>query len=102
MAEVIRGEDPDVVVLNEVCGLGDGSPRYRTAQAETIAGILGYHCYFGRSIRERGVNPYGNAVLSKYPIVEAAVIPIPDAKPGIESRTVTRCVLDVAENPLRC
>lgn len=99
MAEAIRGENPDIVVLNEVCGLGDGSVRYRTAQAEAIAACLGYHCFFGRSIMEQGKNPYGNAVLSRYPIVEAAVIPIPDAKPGIESRTITRCVIDIEGTP---
>ena len=76
MAEVIRSADPDVVALQEVFGKCPISGD--TAQAEAIAAMLGMYAYFGRSIWYRGVNPYGNAVLSKYPILEAKVIDIPD------------------------
>lgn len=99
-ADVIRGESPDVVGLNEVRGRGE-HPEY-TAQAEFMAGYLGYHGYFGRSIYVGGPNPYGNAVLSRYPIVEAKVCKIPDPPEteglkGFEPRSVLRAVTELPD-----
>ena len=69
IAAVIRMQGPDIVALNEVRGLG---PAWEyTAQAETIAGMLGWHCYFAPAIWFDGTSPYGNAILSRYPLLSA-------------------------------
>lgn len=98
MAGVIRNLDPDIVGLNEVRGLGKTADY--TAQAETIAAMIGYHCYFGRSIYVGGTEPYGNAVLSKFPIVGTKIIRIPDPVPRssrVESRTITRAEFELPD-----
>ncbi len=97
IAEVIRSLDPDIVGLNEVRGRGEREDY--TAQAEFLGASLGYHAYFGRSIYVDGVNPYGNAVLSKRPIVSASVNRIPDPIPRdnhVESRTVLRAEIELS------
>lgn len=91
MADVIRAVNPDLVGLNEV--RGRGKTEHYTAQAEALAAMLGYHCYFGRAIFVGGTEPYGNAVLSKYPIESAKVLRIPDPVPRgarVESRVAIR------------
>ena len=75
-AAVIRDSGADIVGLNEVRGRGE-HPDY-TAQVEQMAAYLGFHCVFGRSIYVGGHNPYGNAVLSRWPIAESKVHHIPD------------------------
>jgi len=94
MCQIIRSVNPDVVALQEVYGCGPW--KELTAQAETMAAALGMHCFYGRSIFISGENPYGNAILSKYPIVEAQVIDIPDpVGASVEHRTICRCVIDL-------
>ena len=98
VCDVIRKYDPDIIGLNEV--RGRGTNKDYTAQVETMAAYLGYHCYFGRSIMIGGTSPYGNAVLSKYPIIEASVIKIPNpvdpsACRHFEPRSLCRCVVEV-------
>ena len=99
MADVIRECGADVVGLNEVRGAGE-SEDY-TAQTEIIASRLGFHSYFGRSIYVDGYNPYGNAILSRWPILEARVVRIPDPvrddHPYRESRTVSRAVIELPD-----
>lgn len=92
MAEVIRRQGADIVGLNEVRGFGP-KPGY-TDQAEQLAVLLGYHCYFASAIRFDGENPYGNAILSRFPIQEARTVAIPD--PAVKDEDAyyeTRCVL---------
>ena len=97
MCDVIKKYNPDIVGLNEV--RGEGPYEGYTAQAEEMAAYLGYHCYFGRSVYIHGDDPYGNAVLSRYPIVEASVIRIPDPVDTnirrFEPRSICRCVIEV-------
>ena len=85
-------QGPDIVALNEVRGLG---PAWEyTAQAETIAGMLGWHCYFAPAIWFDGTSPYGNAILSRYPLLSAERILIPDPEVKDEDTYYeTRCVL---------
>lgn len=92
IAAVIRMQGPDIVALNEVRGLG---PAWEyTAQAETIAGMLGWHCYFAPAIWFDGTSPYGNAILSRYPLLSAERILIPDPEVKDEDAYYeTRCVL---------
>lgn len=92
MAETIRGQKADIVGLNEIRGRGI-DPAY-TDQAEQLAAMLGYHCYFAAAIKFDGKNPYGNAILSRFPIREAKTVPIPD--PAVKDEDAyyeTRCVL---------
>lgn len=92
MADTIRGFDPDILGLNEIRGRGV-HPNY-TAQAETLAAKLGYHAYFAPAITFENGGPYGNAILSKYPIGKAERILIPD--PAVKDEDAyyeTRCLL---------
>ena len=101
-AEVIRASGAEIIGLNEVHGCGKPDTLFPFAQAERIASSLGYHCFFGRSIMEHGCDPYGNAIISKYPIVEAKVIPIPEPENKencrhYEARTICRCVIEIPD-----
>ncbi|MBR4941476.1 MAG: hypothetical protein IKZ19_05700, partial [Clostridia bacterium] len=82
MANTIRAFDPDFCVLNEVYGQGDGSqpPEYGD-QAKIIAELakMDYHC-FCPAITVYG-KPYGNAIISKRPILSCKNIPIPEPIP---------------------
>jgi len=91
MAEVIRRAGADIVGLNEI--RGRGSTPYYTDQAEQLAALLGYHCYFAQAITFPE-GPYGNAILSRFPLRAAQTIPIPD--PAVKDEDAyyeTRCVL---------
>lgn len=90
MTDVIAGLDADVCGLNEVRGRGK-SEDY-TAQAERMAATLDMHGVFGQSALIHGYDPYGNAVLSKFPIMSFNVIPIPQIT-DTEPRSVLRCEL---------
>lgn len=100
VGDVIRKVGADIIGLNEVRGNGGGSNKGYTAQAEFLANYLGFHCYFGRAICFGG-GPYGNAILSRWPIVEAKVIRIPDpvdpkvCKGYFEPRCIVRCEVEV-------
>lgn len=91
-ADFIRHTNADIIGLNEVRGKGF-LPGY-TAQVEKLAELLGYHCYFARAIFVSGVNPYGNALLSRYPILSSETIMIPDpTKKMFNEKYETRCLL---------
>ena len=62
-AQVIRQSGADIVGLNEVNGRGAGADYL--PQAEILAERLGFHAYFAQAIAFDGVNPYGNALLSR-------------------------------------
>ena len=91
-AETIRKFDADIVGLNEVRGRGARSDY--TAQAEILAEKLGYCFYFAKALDVEGCNPYGNALLSRHPILRAETIGIPDPAVKDPSRRYeTRCIL---------
>ncbi len=97
-ARVINKYAPDIVGLNEVRGAGEN--KYFTAQAETLAKLTNMNYYFGPAIAFDGVNPYGNAFLSKYPIISAktTIIPDPPVKDEdayYETRGVIEAEIDV-------
>ena len=88
MAEVIRESGAAVVGLNEMRGAGD-VPDY-TDQVGKLSALSGlkYH-YFAKAIDVGGKNaPYGNGLLSSYPIESAETIPVPD--PAVEERVNKR------------
>ena len=76
---------PDIVGLQEILQLsGDG---VRRDQAEEIASDLGYQTVFGRAQTLGPGLEFGNALLSKHPIVSHQVCPLPGAETG-ESRSL--------------
>lgn len=99
-ADTIRKVGADICALNEVRGAGL-TPEY-TAQADALGSHLGFYHVFGRSIYVGGTEPYGNGLVSRYPIATAEVIPIPDpvvdgkVPSGVESRSILRCTFDFA------
>lgn len=80
LASEILKEDPDIIGLNEI--YGDDDDSYYGNQVEKIKELTGYeYCYFAKSFKHvKGA--YGNAILSKIPIISAKtiVIPEPDVK----------------------
>lgn len=101
-AEVIKKFNPDIVGLNEVGTHKTGNiPKLEIegGPAKYLAENLGMNWYFAKAIEFDGC-PYGNAILSKYPIKSARTIIIPDAEKregkGYETRCILMAELDVA------
>ena len=92
-AKVIRDLGADVVGLNEMRDTGD-SEEY-AAQAEILGELCGMpYRYFAKAIDLGGNKPYGNAIISRVPILscETVAIPDPDPRTGKEYYE-TRCLL---------
>lgn len=106
MANAIIGQDPDIVILNEVRGLGP-DPNY-LEQTKILADLTGFSFYhFGPAIYFQGKLPYGNAILSKYPIedFQNIIIPDPDEKDRedskyYETRNVIKSKIDLGKEKL--
>lgn len=92
MAEAINTCEADIVGLNEMRGQGT-HPEY-TAQTENLSCLTELkHCFFAKAI-DFPQGPYGNALLSRYPIVSAESIPVPDPNPRkYNGYYETRCLL---------
>ena len=97
-SDAIAKSGADIVGLNEVRGKGE-TAAYEE-QTDILADGAGYkYRFFAPAIRFRGTEPYGNAILSKYPIISAQVVMIPDPAvkryPGYyETRCVCKTVID--------
>ena len=97
VAEVIKEQNADIVGMNEVHEAGfifDDQP-------ERIAKESGYdYFYFAQAVLDRE-SPYGNAILSKYPIVEAETFCIPAGDPSederVEPRSIAKAIVDLGE-----
>lgn len=100
-AATIQAENPDILALNEVQHETELCADGR-CQAEKLAQMLGYPYFrFGRAIDFMG-GQYGNAVLSRFPILESQVFPVPSISPEeaegctwVEDRCHLRCVVNV-------
>lgn len=91
-AEVIKGLDADVIGLNEVHG--EGEDEEYTEQAKILGELTGYNYFFAKATDIDGNNPFGNAVLTRLPVKEFSVIPIPDPEnPSGPYLYETRCIL---------
>jgi endonuclease/exonuclease/phosphatase family metal-dependent hydrolase len=66
IADVLEGLDADIIALQEVFSACDSHP----GQVESIASRLGLQSVFGCTRHHTG-RPYGNAILTKWPIVAA-------------------------------
>lgn len=94
IADVIRAQGAVLCGLNEV--RGSGTAEKYTDQVKTLADELGWNGVFGEAIRFNGTEPYGNAFVTRYPILESEIIPIPDPEVrGYDGYYETRCVLRV-------
>jgi endonuclease/exonuclease/phosphatase family metal-dependent hydrolase len=77
MAKAISACDADIVGLNEMRGLG--THKDYEAQVERLADLTGMkYFYFSKAIDFAGYGPYGNGILSKYPILSAETVLVPD------------------------
>lgn len=91
-AETIKSLDADVIGLNEVHG--EGEDEEYTEQAKILGELTGYNYFFAKATDIDGNNPFGNAVLTRLPVKEFSVIPIPDPEnPTGKYLYETRCVL---------
>lgn len=98
MADAIKACAPDIVALNEM--RGEGPAEGYDAQVDILAKMTDMQGYFAEAIRFEEKNPYGNGLLSKFPILSAKVIPIPipnvrPYKGYYEDRCLLKAVLDV-------
>ncbi len=98
--KVIKGLSPDICGLNEVDNFMDRSGNI--SQTDFIAENAGMKGVFGKAISfsfdPKGA--YGNAVLSRFPIIKADTVAIPDPEirdenAWYETRSILRAVLDV-------
>jgi endonuclease/exonuclease/phosphatase family metal-dependent hydrolase len=84
IAAVIAYAAPDFVILNEV---DEGTQRsFFVRQADSLGRMLKMQARFGRSIDYDG-GEYGNALLSKWPILSFDVIDL-SMEPNLEGRSV--------------
>ncbi len=91
-AAVIRASGADIVGINESYD-ETRTDRYGP-QAKTVAALLGWQYYFAEALMLGPGNPYGNSILSRYPLHDARSVPIPDPDPhGYDDYYETRCVL---------
>ena len=94
VAKAITDLGADIVGLNEIRGQGE-HPEY-TAQTETLASLTGMKYYYFAKALNLKEGLYGNAILSKIPIIKAETVMIPDPEPRKYKRYYeTRCVLKV-------
>jgi len=68
IAEVINEVDADVVALQEVVAEAADDPSIDQL-GSMLADLDGYCCCFGENRRLKNGAPYGNAILSRYPLV---------------------------------
>lgn len=103
VSNAIKAVNPDIVGLNEVRGKGADSGYENQTEILSALTDMKYY-YFAKALDVKGVNPYGNAILSKIPIVSAETIPIPNPIPKPEYNYYEpRCVLKaVLGNGLIC
>lgn len=95
--DTINKCEADIIGLQEI--RNEGETKGYDAQAKIIAEELGFHYYFAEAIRLNGNNPYGNALVSRYPITSAQTVLIPDpAVKGYDGYYETRCLLIATVN----
>jgi endonuclease/exonuclease/phosphatase family metal-dependent hydrolase len=77
---------PDLLALQEV---DVGVPRSgRVDQVAVVARATGLHPTFGKAARVGGIGKYGNALLSRWPLEDVEVRPLPKAHRSHEPRAM--------------
>ncbi len=96
-ANAIRKCGADVCGLNEV--RGEGPVKNYTDQTNILGDKLGFYRYFGEAIKVDGTSPYGNAIVSKYPVKFSQTIKIPDPVFKVLGGSYeTRCIIKTIIN----
>ena len=72
MADTIKKCGADIIGLQEM--RDESEHEEYQAQAKILAEKLAFYYYFAEAIRFDGVNPYGNAIISRYPIKNAETV----------------------------
>jgi endonuclease/exonuclease/phosphatase family metal-dependent hydrolase len=93
IAKVIEAAKPDLVALQEVDVLAERTDK--VDQAHELGRLTKLHVAFGSSMEFQG-GQYGNAVLSRWPIVSSKVHPLPRFGDG-EPRSVFVCEIDLPD-----
>lgn len=75
-AEIINNEDADIICINEVRGLGK-HPAYN-GQDVIMSEKTNRNVVFSKCIEFEQFGPYGDALLSRFPVDNYTVIDIPD------------------------
>lgn len=93
IADTIKKCGADIIGLQEM--RNESATDGYDHQVKILAEKLGFpYYYFAEAIRFEGVNPYGNALISRYPLKSAETVIIPDPDPrGYDGYYETRCVL---------
>lgn len=100
-ADVIKNLNADIITLNEV---GKPIPEYIEEHAAFLAGYCGYKYFAFAKATTFSSYPYGNAILSRYPLKNIKIIPVRrfiNIFPGIYE---PRCILTAevqSEKPFR-
>ena len=99
MADTIKKCGADIVGMQEMYKKGVGLDRI--PQAAFLAEKLGFHHYFASALKPKDGNDYGNALISRYPILEAETIMIPNPPEKkyhgyYETRCLLKAKIDVA------
>ena len=94
MAETIRNQNASIVSINEVrCGVDPDHSSGLSNQPSFFAETLGGECRFGKAINIYDSCGYGNAIFSKYPILNFEIIAIPDVTERIDGFYESRCII---------
>ena len=99
IADTIKKCGADIIGLQEI--RGEGPREDYVDQIKILSEKTGFYYYFAEAIKVGGSNPYGNAILSRYPIINAETIAIPDPeikkyKDGYETRCILKAEIDVS------
>jgi endonuclease/exonuclease/phosphatase family metal-dependent hydrolase len=90
----LRALDADVIGLQEVLGF-PGMP----SQADEIAAGTGWHVHYVPAWHIGGGLTYGNAILSKHPLVDTKSLPLPSPE-GLDTRTVAFARVELPHGPM--
>ena len=91
----LKAERADVICLQEVWASDSGDD-----QAATLAAAIGFHYARTPTPFWEGFS-FGNAVLSRWPILDAQTIPLPDATGKASHRSVLLATVDAPLGPLQ-
>ncbi len=98
IVNTIQRCEADVVGLQEI--LDEGTDPNFVAQTKIIAERLGFYYYFAKAIDFGENNPYGIALVSRFPILSTEKVFIPDPQVRkydgyYETRVLLKTVIDV-------
>jgi endonuclease/exonuclease/phosphatase family metal-dependent hydrolase len=90
----LRALDADAIGLQEVLAF-PGMP----SQADEIAEGMGWNVFYGPAWSVGGGLTFGNAILSRHPLAETQVLPLP-TEPGLDTRSVCFARVDLPHGPM--